>query len=308
MATTPLTEETLMTASPVSGPIVVLGSVNMDLVTTVSHLPAAGETLLGNDFTMVPGGKGGNQAIAAARAGGTVVFIGAVGRDEFGPRLSDALVAGGVSVQHLRRVAGPSGVAAISVDDDAENTIVVVPGANGTLIGLTAADRAVVTSAAILLCQLEIPMTGVLSAAGIASAAGVPVLLNASPARTLPAELLGAVTLLVVNEGEAAALGAAALAQVPHVVTTLGGAGARYRGPRTELTVPSPRVAAVDTTGAGDAFAGTLAVAWSRGADPRAAIPRACAAGARAPTTPGASSSAPGADQIDALVASFYTR
>ncbi len=296
-----------MSASPSTGPIVVLGSVNMDLVTTTDHLPAAGETVLGNNFSSVPGGKGGNQSIAAARVGGVVVFIGAVGDDDFGHRLRDVLTAAGVSVDLLRTTPGPSGIAAITVDGNAENTIVVIPGANGTVVGLTDADRETIRTAGMLVCQLEIPLAAVISAVGIAAAAGVPVLLNPSPARDLPADLLAGVTVLVVNEGEARALGAPALAQVPHVVTTLGGDGARYRGPADEFQVAAPKVDAVDTTGAGDAFTGTLAVAWASGTGPQQAIQRACAAGAIATTRPGAGSSAPSGPEIDRLVAASYS-
>ncbi len=297
-----------MTTSLPAGPIVVLGSVNMDLVTTVDHLPEPGQTVLGNSFARIPGGKGGNQAIAAARAGGRVSFIGAVGDDDFGVQLTDTLAAGGVSLQLLRRGPGTSGLAAISVDGCAENTIIVVPGANGTVTGLTDADRDAVKAAGMVVCQLEIPMSAVVAAAGIAFAAGVPVLLNPSPVRELPAGLLGCVSVLVVNEGEGQALGPAALGQVPHLVTTLGAAGARYRGPDLEFHVPAPRVDAVDTTGAGDAFTGVLALAWSQGIGPRAAVQRACAAGALAATRIGASSASPNGDEIDRLVAAFYPR
>ncbi len=280
----------------------------MDLVTTVDHLPEPGQTLLGNTFSQIPGGKGGNQAIAAARAGGQVTFIGAVGDDDFAGQLADALATGGVSLELLRRIHGTSGLAAISVDENAENTIIVIPGANGTVSGLTDADRDVIRDAGILVCQLEIPLSAVVSAAGIASAAGVPVLLNPSPVRDLPAELLAGVTILVVNEGEAEALGEAALAQVPHLVTTLGSTGARYRGPDEEFSVPAPKVDAIDTTGAGDAFTGALAVAWSQGAEPRVAIQRACAAGALAATKVGASSASPSGAEIDDLVGAVYSR
>ena len=286
--------------------VVVLGSVNMDLVTTTAHLPSPGETVLGDSFTTVPGGKGANQAIAAARAGGTVSFVGAVGDDHFGPALRDALRDGGVDVELLRHTAGASGIAAIVVDEHAENTIVVVPGANGTVVGLTDTDRDAIRGAGILVCQLEIPMSAVVSAAGVAAAADVPVLLNPSPARDLPSDLLAAVTVLVVNEGEAAAIGDDALSSVPHVVTTLGRSGARYRGPDAAFDVSSPQVAAVDTTGAGDAFTGALAVAWAAGSDPRTALQRACAAGALATTTAGASVSAPESARIDELVAITY--
>lgn len=295
-----------MTASAASAPIVVFGSVNMDLVTSTGHLPAPGETVLGNGFATIPGGKGGNQAIAAAHAGGRVKFIGATGLDGFGSQLRDALITGGVAVDHLRQTAGPSGIAAITVDQAGENTIVVVAGANGTMTGLTDPDRDAIGSAAILVCQLEVPMSGVMSAVHTAAAASVPVLLNPSPVRDLPSELMAGVTVLVVNEGEARALGTAALAQVPHLVTTLGADGARYRGPAGEFAVAAPHVIAVDTTGAGDAFAGVLAVAWANGIAPRPAIQRACAAGALATTTAGAGGSAPSRAEIDELVAATY--
>lgn len=296
-------------AHPTSGgPIVVLGSVNMDLVTTADHLPAAGETLLGRTFTTLPGGKGGNQAVAAARAGGTVVFIGAVGRDDFGRRLTDSLTDGRVSVDLLRKVDGPSGIASITVDDQAENSIVVIQGANGTVVGLTDADREVVRTAGLLVCQLEIPMSAVVSAAGVAAAAGVPVLLNPSPAQALPADLLASVTLLVLNEGEAATIGADEVAGVAHVVTTLGAAGARYRGRDGEFEVRAPQVEAVDTTGAGDAFTGALAVAWTSGCSPRESVELACAAGALATMTPGAAGSSPVRSAIDELARVTYRR
>ncbi len=296
-----------MTTPLPAGPIVVLGSVNMDLVTTVPQLPQPGQTLLGTSFARIPGGKGGNQAVAAARAGGHVSFIGAVGDDDFGGQLADSLAAGGVSSELLRRTRGTSGLATISVDESAENTIIVIPGANGTVIGLTDADRDAIRDAGILVCQLEIPLSAVVSAAGIASAADVTVLLNPSPVRDLPTELLACVTILVVNEGEAAALGEQSLAQVPHLITTLGPAGARYRGPDQNFHVHAPPVDAVDTTGAGDAFTGALAVAWNQGLEPRVAIQRACAAGALAATRVGASSASPDAAEIDALVASVYS-
>src|SRR6185312_11116875 len=229
--------------------IVVVGSTNMDLITTTPSLPQPGQTLLGNNFHTTPGGKGGNQAVAVARAGGAVQFVGAVGRDDFGRALRDRLAAAGVGTDRLRAVEGPSGIAAITVDARAENTIVVVPGANGTL-----------TEAALVILQLEIPIETVVAAARAAADAGVTVLLNPSPVRDLPSDLVGAVTILVVNRGEADALGADVLAAVPHVVTTLGGDGAVHRGPDgVETAVPAPNVEVVDTTGAGDAFTGALA-------------------------------------------------
>lgn len=286
--------------------IVVLGSVNMDLITTTQRLPRPGETLLGTNFATGPGGKGANQAIAAAKAGGTVQFIGAVGSDDFGTRLRNALVSGGVGVEGLRTGPGPSGIAAITVDAAAENTIIVVAGANSGVTGLSPADISAIGSAGLLVCQLEIPLEAVRAGVATAAAAGVPVLLNPSPVRELPAELLAGVTVLVVNQGEAQALDAGALAQVPHLITTLGGDGADYRGPDTSFHIDAPTVEAVDTTGAGDAFTGALAVAWSGGLDARTAVQRACAAGALATTTPGASASSPSAARIDQLTGSSY--
>lgn len=292
---------------PSSPHITVVGSVNMDLLATADRLPAPGETVLGATFRTAPGGKGANQAIAAARAGGDVAFVGAVGSDSFAGPLADTLSAAGVTTGRLRHVDGPSGVAVISVDAGGENSIIVIPGANARVTDLTDADESLITTSDITVMQLEIPMATVVLAARVARQAAKPVLLNPSPVQTLPPELLDAVTLLVVNEGEAAALGAAALATVPHVVTTLGAHGARYRGP-DGLTgeVTAPVVDVVDTTGAGDAFTGALAVAWAEGVEPVTALRRACAAGALATTVHGASASSPTRAAIDALVADTY--
>jgi ribokinase len=179
--------------------VAVLGSVNMDLSVRTPHLPTPGETILGSEFTTAQGGKGANQAIAAVRAGAEVAFIGAVGRDEFGSRLSRALRLEGLGTEQLRIADGPSGIAVITVDDHAENTIVVAPGANGTFTDLTGDDERLIRASDILLVQLEIPLAAVTAAAQIASAAGVPVLLNPSPVRSLPAELLAAVHILVIK-------------------------------------------------------------------------------------------------------------
>ncbi|MTD12707.1 ribokinase [Nakamurella sp. YIM 132087] len=277
---------------------------NMDLVGTVAHFPAPGETILGREFRTVPGGKGANQAIAAARAGGDVQFVGALGTDPFGDTLAAHLAAEGVGRDGLDRVDGVSGIALITVADGGENTIVVVPGANGTLADLNPVQQQLIRDADVLVCQLEIPMAGVTRGAGIAAAAGVPVLLNASPVTALPDELIDAVTVAIVNEGEAADLGDAVLQRIPHLVTTLGAAGARYRGPEgTTAAVGAPAVNAVDTTGAGDAFTGALAVAWSRGLPPAEALEYACAAGALATTVFGAGVSAPTESAIRELLA-----
>lgn len=287
--------------------LTVLGSMNMDLTATTPRLPAPGETILGTDFATSQGGKGANQAIAAARAGADVVMIGAVGADDFGDRLVAALLANGVRTELVRRVEGPSGIAMITVDRAAENTIVVAPGANGQLVGLTSADLAAIAGSALFVLQLEVPIDTVTAAALAAAAAGVPVLLNPSPVRPLPAELLAAVSVIIVNEREERSLGVAVLDQVPHVVTTLGAAGARYRGPAGSVSTPSPAVAPVDSTGAGDAFTGAFALAWIESADPGAALTRACAAGAIATTRPGAGESAPTRAEIDSAISRAAT-
>ena len=251
-----------------------------------------------------PDGSGG-----MARAGASVGIIGAVGTDPFGDQLRAALDAEGVTCDRLRRLDGPSGVAVITVDGNAENTIVVAPGAGGRLTELTPEDLRIIIGSTMLLLQLEVPIETVTAAARAAAAAGTPVLLNASPVRPVPAELLAALTLLVVNEGEHASLGAEVLDRVPHVVTTLGAAGARYRGPLgRSVTARPPAVDPVDATGAGDAFTGAFAVAWTEGMDPATALARACVAGALATTRPSAGASAPTRAEIDRVVGDHRCR
>jgi ribokinase len=287
--------------------VIVLGSANMDLVATTPRLPGPGETVLGTGFSTVPGGKGANQAIAAARAGGACAFVGAVGDDAFGAELRATLAAAEVDVSALRTVSGPSGVALIAVDERAENTIIVVPGANGKVRALDVVDRRAIGTADVLLCQLEIPLSAVLEGAAYARGAGVRVLLNAAPARVLPAELLDLVDVLVVNEHEAAIIAGspqveALLALVPQVVLTLGAAGAIYANRTDEpIRAPAPKVDAVDTTAAGDAFTGAFAVAWAEGRPHDEALRWACAAGAVCATRPGASTALPTRAEIDEL-------
>jgi len=281
--------------------LAVLGSINMDLRVRAPRLPVAGETILGSVFATGQGGKGANQAIAAARAGAEVTMIGATGDDAFGLELVESLTAAGVDCAGVRRLAGPSGIAVITVDDNGENTIVVAPGANGRLTELSAADIATIQDAELLVLQLEVPLDTVTAAAEFAAAAGVAVLLNPSPAVALPPTLLASVTFLVLNQGEAQTLGKDNLASVPHLITTLGSAGARYRGPTgNEIVATPPGVDSIDSTGAGDAFTGAFAVAWLTGHDPSSALSWACAAGALATTKPGAS--APGRADIDQIV------
>ncbi|MFB7057069.1 ribokinase [Streptomyces vinaceus] len=293
--------------------IAVLGSTNMDLVAYVPKAPRLGETVTGTAFRTVPGGKGANQAVAAARSGGEVVMIGAVGADEFGVRLRSALTAAGVETAALRTVEGASGTAHITVDDEGGNSIIVIPGANGGVTGLEAGDAARIGAADLLLLQLELPMEAVLAGASAARAQGVRTVLTPAPARMLPHELLGLVDLLVPNEHEAAALtgftdplGAAEalLREVPEVVVTLGAAGALYAARGQEpLTVPAPRVRAVDTTAAGDTFVGALAVALGEGRPMPQALRWASAAAALSVQRPGAQDSMPTRAETDAFAA-----
>ncbi|MCQ4118803.1 ribokinase [Rhodococcus tibetensis] len=281
--------------------IAVVGSVNMDLLTATERLPAPGETILGSAFAATPGGKGANQAVAAARAGGRVTFIGAVGSDTFALELRQTLVEAEVDTTHLREVDGPSGIATITVDAAGQNSIVVIPGANSALTDLEPADLEAIAAADVLLCQLEIPVATVLAAAAHAAAHDTVVMLNPSPAQPLSPELIELVDVLVVNETEAAQLGPDVTHAVPHLVTTLGGSGAEYTNPDgAAVHADAPAAQVVDTTGAGDAFAGALAVSWMRG--PEAALPFATAAGALATTRRGASTSSPTRTDIEAAL------
>lgn len=291
--------------------VVVVGSANMDLVGLAARLPAPGETVLGDDFMMTPGGKGANQAIAAARAGARCTLLAAIGSDSFGVTINARLTASGVNTRHLRTSYGSSGVAVIMVDRAGENSILVSPGANRSFTSLTEEDIGVIAAGDVLLCQQEIPDSTVLEAARAARAGGTRMVLNAAPARELSPELLELVDLLVVNEGEARALTGSAdqdmdalLAFVPRVVLTLGGAGARYadRDGRSER-IPPFVVEVADTTAAGDAFTGALAVAWAEGRDIVEAVRWASAAGAACVRKVGAYPSLPTRAEIDELYA-----
>lgn len=279
--------------------IVVVGSINMDLTTSVARFPAPGETLLGTAFATAAGGKGSNQAIAASKAGGDVSFIGAVGDDGFGTQLRETLQDAGVDTALLRSVDGPSGVAAITVSDDAENNIIVVPGANSSITSLTEADLDAISRADILLCQLEIPVETVTAAAEHAHANGTTVLLNPSPVQELPAPLINAVDILIVNQTESEQL-AAVTGRVAHLVTTLGAGGADLKTGDETVHADSPAVTPVDTTGAGDAFTGAFAVEWVQDQD--RALQFAATAGSLATTVRGASVSSPTRAEIEKVL------
>jgi ribokinase len=285
--------------------VCVVGSVNMDLTFDVEALPRPGETVLASSLSFAPGGKGGNQAVAAARAGAHVQFAGAVGDDPAAARLQAHLRANGVGLDGMVTVPGPSGTAVIVVDANAENTVVVAPGANGRLT--LAGVREVIADCDVLLTQLEIPVPTAVAAAHEAHSAGAAVIVNASPAGGPDsglAELAAAADVVIANEAEAERWPW----RPTHLVVTVGARGARYSGADGEFDVPAPAVNAVDTAGAGDVFAGVLAANWPRdpGADPATragrltALRRACAAGALATLVPGAGDCAPRADAIDA--------
>ncbi|MFC5924803.1 ribokinase [Micromonospora vulcania] len=289
--------------------VVVVGSANMDLVAMAPALPRQGETMLGTDFVMVPGGKGANQAVAAARAGASCAFLGAIGSDAFGVTLKARIAAAGVDTSQLRVVYGTSGVALVMVNAQGENAIVVTPGANDTLTGLTDEELATVREADVLVAQLEIPVRTVAAAAVAARAAGTRVILNAAPARDLPPELLAAVDLLIVNEGEARTFVGrgreeprALLDLAPRAVLTLGGEGAWYVDREgAQVHIPAVPVQVVDSTAAGDAFTAALAVGWGEGRDVVDAVRWASAAGAACVRRLGASVALPRRAEIDEL-------
>jgi ribokinase len=285
--------------------VVVVGSANLDLVARVSRLPRPGETVSGRDYAEVPGGKGANQAVAAARAGAHVAFVGAVGDDHAGALLRDTLAAEGIDVSGLRRVELPTGRALIGVSDMAENSIIVVPGANSLV------DEGVVESACdllqgcrVVLCQLEIPLAGIARAFELA--VGARRVLNPAPAPelALPQELLVLVDLLVPNEHEIALLGGveSVAGSVGSIVVTEGAQGAAYYTPEGPRRVEPYVVTPVDTTAAGDAFCGTLAARLALGDPIDRALAAGAAAGALATTRPGAIPSLPCWDEIERVV------
>lgn len=265
------------------GRIVVVGSLNADLVVRTERFPQPGETVAGGDLVTGPGGKGANQAVAAARLGGDVAMVGAVGDDAHGRLVRDAVAAAGADVSRVAcRTGTATGTAVITVDDAADNTIVVSAGANGTL---TADDVPAFAPGDVLTMSLEIPLAAVLAAARSARAAGATVLLNLSPYAGVPAELLAGTGVLVVNEHEAEQLGEHPVARS---VVTLGAAGCLVDDGGTLTRVDAVRAAAVDTTGSGDTFLAAVAVRLAAGDDLAAAARYAVRAGAFAVTVEGA--------------------
>jgi ribokinase len=302
--------------------IVVVGSSNTDLIVQLPHIPAPGETVLGGRYSQAAGGKGANQAVAAARAGGKVTFITCVGDDAMGRQAVAGYEAQGIDVSHIRVDSSQqSGVAVIFVADDGQNSIGVASGAN---MALTPADVhnavRVLRNADVLLVQLEVPMPTVIAAIEVAHAAGVTVILDPAPApkEALHADLLGLVTLLTPDEGEASRLSgidvagrngaseaAWALRQLgaANVLVSLGGAGALLATPEGEQFIDAFKVKAVDTTAAGDTRNGAMAAALAEGATLLDAIRFGSAAAAVAVSRLGAQPSIPNRREIDAMLA-----
>ncbi|WP_166905427.1 ribokinase [Mycobacterium sp. DL440] len=279
--------------------VCVVGSINADLTFTVGALPRPGQTVLASSLASAPGGKGGNQAVAAARAGAEVALVAAVGDDASATNLREHLRVNGVATDSVTCVPGPSGSAAILVDTVGENCIVVAPGANARLEVDSAAARTAIVWSEVVLIQLEIPVATAIAATRLAKAAGAVVMLNASPGGTAAHQLLALselVDVVVVNETEAAEWHW----PVRHLVITRGARGASYVGTDERFDVPAPAVRALDTAGAGDVFAGVLAAAWTAGHE--SALRRACAAGALATLVRGAGDCAPSAADIDAVL------
>lgn len=282
--------------------VVIVGSANVDQVFRVAAIPAPGETVLSHGFSTALGGKGQNQAVAAARAGASTAFIAALGDDAFGASIRAGLAADGIRTEGVRTVGAPTGTALIAVDDTGENTIIVEAGANA-LLDLSESDAAAIAAAEVLVLQLEIPLATAARAARLARAAGTRVLLNAAPIRELPDELLAAVDILVVNEHEAAFLArdGEVSALAPTVIVTLGaeGALAHERG-AADVRVAAPKVSAVDTTGAGDTFCGALAALLADGSPLAEALRFAVAAASLSVQARGAVPSIPTRAEIDA--------
>jgi ribokinase len=293
--------------------VLVVGSVNMDLVVQIPTLPTAGETVTGGVFEQGGGGKGANQAVAAARAGARVVFVGAVGDDDLGGEALELLEREDMDLSGVQRLPDAhTGVALIMVDQAGENIIAVASGANAALTGAMVRDaleHSNLDAGGVCLVNLEIADEPILEAVRLAAGAGLRVIVNPAPARALSEELLGFGPILTPNRTEAAALTSledpseaavqlAAWTRAPAVIT-LGGDGAVYAHDSEVEQLPAKPVKVVDTTGAGDVFNGVLAAELARGAELRAALDEAMTAAALATTGVGARTSQPWRDPSD---------
>lgn len=290
-----------MNNSPV---ITVVGSINMDLVTITDQVPKVGETLLGNQFQMNPGGKGANQAVAAAKLGANVRMIGCVGQDSFGKELTQHLAKQAVDVTNVKPVTDSTGTATIVVANK-DNSIIVVPGANNHVTAAyVESHREMIAGSDILLLQLEIPLEGVQKAVDIAKENGVTVILNPAPIQSLPAELIKKVDYLTPNEHEFQYLqrGLSEKELKEKVILTKGSQGvALYQGDK-EINIPAYQVNVVDTTGAGDSFNGGFAFALSKGASIMEACQYGNAVAALSTTKLGAQTGMPSGKEVEEFV------
>ncbi|CAI8825692.1 ribokinase [Pseudomonas sp. IT-P253] len=300
--------------------VVVIGSMNMDLVTRAPRLPRGGETLIGESFATVHGGKGANQAVAAARLGAQVSMVGCVGRDAYGEELRGALLAEQIDCQAVSTVDGSSGVALIVVDDNSQNAIVIVAGANGALTS-EVIDRfdSVLQAADVIICQLEVPDATVGHALARGRALGKIVILNPAPAsRPLPADWYASIDYLIPNESEAEALSGVPVDSVEaaktaatrligmgagKVIITLGAQGSLFANGKSFEHFPALKVKAVDTTGAGDTFVGGFAAALAAGESEAQAIRFGQIAAALSVTRAGAQPSIPTLSDVQAFKA-----
>ena len=300
--------------------ICIVGSLNMDLCVETPRVPAMGETILGGGFFTSPGGKGANQAVAAAKLGAGVTMIGRVGSDAFGAQLLENLRGCGVGTRHVRAVPGAATGVAVIVLHNRDNCIIVAPGANALLSPRDISDlEPVIAESDLLVLQLEIPLETARQAMELARARGVKVLLNPAPAARLPADFLALADILTPNESECALLtglpcdtpeqvelAAKALLQmgVPQVVVTLGGSGVLYASGETATRKPAWPVRVADTTAAGDSFTGALAAALAAGANFGGAIDFALAAAALTVTRKGAQNSLPSLAEVTEFIES----
>ncbi|KAF1005901.1 MAG: Ribokinase [Pseudomonas fluorescens] len=302
-----------------SAKVVVIGSLNMDLVTRASRLPRAGETLIGQSFFTVPGGKGANQAVASARLGAEVAMVGCVGSDAYGVQLRDALLVEGIDCQAVSSVDGSSGVALIVVDDSSQNAIVIVAGGNGELTPqrLQAVDH-VLQAADVIVCQLEVPMETVGQALKRGRELGKTVILNPAPASApLPDAWYASIDYLIPNESEASALSGIVVdsmdtarqaatqlikAGAGKVIITLGSQGALFADGQGFEHLLAPKVKAVDTTAAGDTFVGGFAAALAAGKSEAQAIRFGQTAAALSVTRSGAQPSIPTLRDVQGFV------
>ncbi|MEX6674727.1 ribokinase [Pseudomonas sp. W2Oct36] len=305
--------------------VVIVGSLNMDLVTRAPRLPRAGETLAGQSFVTVPGGKGANQAVAAARLGASVAMVGCVGDDAYGEQLRSALLAEGIDCQAVTRIAGEStGVALIVVDDSSQNAIVIVAGGNGHVTAsVVDSFDALLSQAEVIICQLEVPLDTVGHVLKRGHELGKTVILNPAPATgPLPAEWFAWIDYLIPNESEASALtglpvdstasadaAASALlaAGVSKVIVTLGEQGALFAGKSRSEHFPAPKVQPVDTTAAGDTFVGGFAAALADGKSESEAIRFGQVAAALSVTRSGAQPSIPTFAEVQASAAQGHS-